>query len=142
MRDIEKNSKKNDDEDFYQEIEEEERGDHTTSCITLVLFCMIVYAVLIWSFWKISPWFWQVTDRAATIRSSIKIPTNTNVFGNVKNKAKDTVDKTKNNLKNQAQNKVQEGTNSAIDSAKDQAENAIQQQNDQIQQGLNNIPND
>jgi|SRR3989339_883297 len=122
MRDLEKKSKKNDDEDFYQEIEEEERADHATSCITLVFFCMILYAVLIWAFWKISPWFWQVTDRAANIRSSIKIPTSSNVLDNVKNKAKETVDETKDNLKNQA-------------------ENAIQQQNNQIQQGLNNIQN-
>lgn len=135
MRDIEKKSKKNDNQDFYREIEEEERGDHTTSCITLVLFCMIVYAVLIWSFWKISPWFWHVTDRAANIRSSIKIPTNTNILDSVKNKAKDTVDTTKDNLKNQAQNRVKEETDSAIDSAKDEAENAIQQE-------LNNTPND
>lgn len=142
MRDIEKKSKKNDDADFYQEIEEEERADHTTSCITLVFFCMIMYAVIIWSCWKISPWFWQLTDRAATIRSSINIPTSTDVFDNVKNKTKDTVDKTKDNLKNQAQNRVKEETDSVIDSAKDQATNTIQQQTNQIQQGLNDIPND
>lgn len=142
MKDIVKNSKTSEDENFYQEIEEEERGDHTTSCITLVLFCMIMYAFLIWSFWKISPWFWRLTDRAATIRSSIKIPASTNFLDNVKDKATDTVDKTKDNLRKQAQNKVQEETNSVIDSAQDQAENGIQQQNNQIQQGLNNIPND
>lgn len=142
MKDIQKKSKQDDDSDFYNEIEEEGRVDYTTSCITLVLFCMILYAGLILGFWKISPWFWQLTNRATSIRNNIKIPSSDNVLNDVKDRVKDTIDSTKESIKNEAKNKIKEETNSVIDSTKDQTENAIQQQNNQIQQELNDIQNE
>lgn len=140
MKDIENKLKK--DDDFYQEIEQEEHGDHTTSCITLVLFCMIIYAGIVFTSWKISPWFWKVTDRASQIRNNIKIPSSNRAFEDIKNKAKNTLDSTKQNIKNQTQNKVREETNSVIDSAKDQAKNAVQQQSNNIQEELNSVRNE
>lgn len=138
MKDISKKSKS---DDFYQEIDAETRSDQTTSCISLIIFCMIIYALLIFTFWKISPWFWQLTNRASEIRSSIKIPSGNQALEDIKNKAKDAVDKTKENIQNQAQNRLGNEKDAVIDSTKKQAEDAVQKQNDSINQVLDAIQN-
>lgn len=82
---------------FYQELEDEERGSQTSSCLTLIIFCMIIYAGLIFLFWRTSPWFWQIPDRAAFIRNSIKLPSGNKVYNDIK---KQTDDRSKNIIKN------------------------------------------
>lgn len=136
MEDIKKVNIKNIEEEFYQKMDEREQPNQSSSCISLVIFCMIIYVVIAYLLWQNAPRVWNIIRRASEVKNNFRIPSKGDALNRLKENASEAVKKTKKDLSNTATEKAEEAVEPTTEASKKRMQNELKKQTETLKSEL------